>query len=48
MGIKKKKINGKEYEVLEHAEVPGYRTAFHIIIGLAVVYFLYIFSHAVH
>ncbi len=48
MGIKKKKFNGQEFEVLDHAEVPGFRTAFHIIISVAVIYFIYIFSHAVH
>ena len=46
MGVKKKKINGEEYEVLDHDEVPGYRTAFHIILAVAVIYFIYIFSNA--
>ncbi len=45
MGVKKKKFNNEEYETLEHGEVPGYRKAFHIIICVAVIYFLYIFSH---
>jgi len=45
MGIKKKKFNGEEFETLDHDEVPGFRTAFHIIISVAVVYFIYIFSH---
>jgi hypothetical protein len=48
MGIKKKKFNGEEFEVLEHAQVPGYRTAFHIIICVAVIYFIYIFSSMSH
>jgi len=48
MGIKKKKFNGEEFEVLEHAEAPGFRTAFHIIICVAVIYFIYIFSHVAH
>jgi hypothetical protein len=45
MGIKKKKFNGEEYEILVHDEVPGFRKVFHIIICLAVIYFIYIFSH---
>jgi len=48
MGIRKKKFNGEEFEVLDHAEVPGFKTAFHIIICVAVIYFIYIFSHAFH
>jgi len=40
-----KKINNQEWEVLEHGETPGFRTAFHIILGTAVVYFIYIFAH---
>ncbi|MCD4677879.1 MAG: hypothetical protein K8S18_18070 [Desulfobacula sp.] len=45
MGTKKKKFNEEEFEALEHDEVPGFRTAFHIIISVAVIYFIYIFSH---
>ena len=45
MGIIKKKFNGEEFEVLDHDKVPGFRTAFHIIICVAVIYFIYIFSH---
>ncbi len=48
MGTKKKKFKGEEFEVLEHDEVPGFRTAFHIIISVAVIYFIYIFSHVSH
>jgi len=48
MGVKKKKINGEEFEILDHDAVPGFRTAFHIIICAAVIYFIYIFSHALH
>jgi hypothetical protein len=48
MGIKKKKFNGEEFEVLDHDEVPGFRTAFHIIISVAVIYFIFIFSHVAH
>jgi len=48
MGIKKKKFNGEDFEVLDHAEKPGFRTAFYIIICVAVMYFIYIFSHVVH
>lgn len=46
MGIKKKVFKGEEFEILEHAEVPGYRKAFHIIICVAVAYFIFIFAHA--
>lgn len=45
MGIKTKEINSEEYEILEHDEAPGFRKAFHIIICVAVLYFIYIFSH---
>ncbi|MBU1195925.1 MAG: hypothetical protein KKE62_06630 [Proteobacteria bacterium] len=45
MGIRKKKFNGEEYEILDHTEKPGFRTAFHVILCIAVVYFIYIFSH---
>jgi len=48
MGLKKKKFNGQEFEILDHDEVPGFRTAFYIIITFAVVYFIYIFSHVSH
>ena len=45
-GIRKKKFNNEEYEILDHDAVPGYRTAFHIIIVVAVAYFIYIFASA--
>lgn len=48
MGVKKKKFKGEEFEILEHGAVPGFKTAFHIIISVAVVYFIYIFSHVSH
>ena len=48
MGIKKKIIKGEEFEVLDHDETPGFRTAFHIIISVAVIYFIYIFLHVSH
>ncbi len=48
MGVRKKKFNGKEFEILDHAEKPGFKTAFHIIICVAVIYFIYIFSHVSH
>ncbi len=48
MGIRKKKFKGEEFEVLDHAQVPGFKTAFHIIISVAVIYFIYIFSHVAH
>jgi hypothetical protein len=48
MGIKNKKFNGEEFEVLDHEEIPGFRRAFHIIICVAVIYFIYIFSHAIN
>ena len=40
-----KKIKNQEWEVLEHGETPGFRTAFHVILGVAVIYFIYIFTH---
>ena len=46
MGIKTKEINSETYEVLDHEEAPGFRKAFQIIICAAVLYFIYIFSHA--
>jgi hypothetical protein len=44
MGLTKKIFNGKEFEILDHAPVPGYRTAFHVVICLAVIYLIYVFS----
>ncbi len=44
MTTKIKKINNQEFEVLEHGETPGFKTAFHIVLGVAVAYFLYIFA----
>lgn len=44
MGLKKQIFNGEEFEILDHAPVPGYRTAFHVIICLAVIYLIYVFS----
>jgi hypothetical protein len=46
MGIKTKEFNNEKYEVLEHKGTPGFKKAFHIIICAAVVYLIYIFSHA--
>lgn len=48
MGIKTKKFNGQEFEVLEHDQVPGYRNVFRIIICVAALYFFYIFAHILH
>ena len=48
MGLRKKKFGDEEFEILDHAEVSGFRTAFHIIICIAVVYFIYIFLHVGH
>jgi len=48
MGVRKKIFKGEEFEVLDHDETPGFRTAFHIIICVAVIYFIYIFSHVAH
>jgi uncharacterized membrane protein YuzA (DUF378 family) len=45
MAVKVKKFNNQEYEVLEHDETPGFRKAFYIIIGIAAIYMVYIFSH---
>ncbi|MCG8566469.1 MAG: hypothetical protein MI747_15440 [Desulfobacterales bacterium] len=46
MGIKEKKFNQETFQILEHDAVPGYRPVFHIVLCLAVVYFVYIFFHA--
>lgn len=40
-----KEFNKEKFEVLEHGEVPGYRRAFHVAICVAIIYFIYIFSH---
>ncbi len=45
MTTKIKQFNNEKFEVLEHDEVPGFRRAFQITICLAVIYFIYIFSH---
>ncbi len=44
MGKRKAKINNQEFEILEHDPIPGFKTAFQIILGIAVVYLVYIFS----
>ena len=46
MGIRKEQFNGEQFEILDHDEVPGYDKAFNIIITLAVIYIIYIFSHS--
>lgn len=46
MAIRQKKINNQTYEILEHGESPGFRKAFNIIICVAVIYFIFIFSHS--
>lgn len=33
-----------EWEMLTHKAVPGFRPAFYIILAVAAVYFIYIFS----
>jgi hypothetical protein len=40
MAIRKKKFNGEEFEILEHDEVPGFRTVFNITITSEVKTFL--------
>ncbi|MCG8530126.1 MAG: hypothetical protein MI749_05620 [Desulfovibrionales bacterium] len=45
MGITEKKFKNEVFEVLEHGEVPGYRRAFHIVLCVAVIYFIFIFLH---
>ncbi|WP_022668906.1 hypothetical protein [Desulfospira joergensenii] len=40
-----KEFNNEKYEVLDHAETPGFKTAFHIVLSVAVIYFIYIFAH---
>ncbi|MFH1156730.1 MAG: hypothetical protein V1793_23250 [Pseudomonadota bacterium] len=37
---------GTEREILQHEEVPGYKKAFHIIVTIAVIYFLHIFIYS--
>jgi len=46
MGIKQKEFGNQTYEVLEHDETPGFRKAFHIILCVAVIYFIFIFSYS--
>lgn len=46
MAIRQKKFNNEDYEILEHGESPGFRKAFNIIICVAVIYFIFIFSHS--
>ena len=46
MRIKKKKYRNGTFDILEHDELPGFRKAFHIIICVAVIYFIYIFSYS--
>lgn len=48
MGVRKEKFNGEEFEILDHKAVPGFKTAFYIIMSIAVIYFIYIFSHVSH
>ncbi|WKZ32890.1 MAG: hypothetical protein QY316_00345 [Thermodesulfobacteriota bacterium] len=40
-----KSEEGKEIQVLQHDEVPGYRTAFYIVFAVAVIYFWAIISY---
>ena len=35
------------HEILDHEPVPGYRTAFHIIIALASIYLIFIFAASI-
>jgi hypothetical protein len=46
MGKRKQKFNGQEFEILEHEAIPAFKTAFYIILCIAVVYFIYIFSQS--
>ncbi len=41
----KNKTTDGEWEILAHEALPGYKTAFHVIIVIAVLYFLHIFVH---
>lgn len=45
MSTKLKEFNNEKFEVLEHDEVPGYKTVFHIILSVAVIYFILIFAY---
>jgi hypothetical protein len=44
MGITTKEFNNETFEILEHGESPGFRKAFHIMICVAVGYFIYILA----
>jgi len=37
----------QETDVLDHKPVPGYRTAFHVAIGVSSLYLLYIFAASI-
>ncbi len=43
--MKTKTFRNETYEVLEHGETPGFKTVFHIVLCVAVAYFIYIFTH---
>lgn len=44
MSTRIKEFKNGKYEVLEHDEVPGYRPVFHIVLAVAVIYFILIFT----
>lgn len=35
-----------DWEILAHEEKPGYRKVFHIVLGVAVVYFIHMFVYS--
>lgn len=45
MSTQFKEFNNEKFEVLEHEEVPGYKTVFYIVLSVAVIYFVLIFTH---
>ena len=46
MNKNKQSSDNGNWEMLEHEPKPGYKTAFHIILTVAVIYFIYIFATA--
>lgn len=46
MTTKIKIIKNIKFEVLEHAPIPGFKKAFHIVVCVAGLYLVYIFSHS--
>lgn len=45
MNKNNKHNNDKDWEMLTHEALPGFKTGFLLILSLALLYFLYIFVH---